>query len=176
VLQRVSSREYLEKTIDKATSREALRIQREIIKTFGAQGAGSVRWAPLSAMTLELRARRGFAGSKALMDRGDLRRSIKVTKLTGRDAAGRFTSGGDGSYFIGVHRNARSSDGGPLVNIAVIHEGGATIKIFGGSPARIPARPFVGPVWEKMGKGVAERIAKDFRDDVLGAGTAGGLG
>jgi hypothetical protein len=167
----VGSKELIEKSFDRAIAQEAHHMQRAIIQTFTQQGAGRVRWAPLSEMTLALRRRRRFAGTKALIDRGDLRRSIKVRKATGRDAGGRFTSGGGASYFIGVHRTERAADGGPLVNIAVIHEQGARIKIFGKSPARIPARPFIAPVWEKEGQKSAERIFENFRRTVLLGGS-----
>jgi hypothetical protein len=154
----VGSKELIEKSFDRAIAAEAHHMQRAIVKAFTQQRAGRVRWAPLSEMTLALRRRRRFSGTKALIDRGDLRRSIKVRKV--KEA-----------WFIGVHRTERAADGGPLVNIAVIHEQGAAIKIFGKSPARIPARPFIGPVWEKEGQKSAERIFENFRRTVLLGGS-----
>ena len=162
----------MEKAFEKSLSREAHRLQAKIVQTFGAQAAPGVRWAPLSAMTLELRARRGFGGSKALLDRGDLRRSIKVRRANTRNAQGQFVAGGKGkatAYFVGVYRSERSRGGGPLVNIAIIQEGGATIKIFGSGSATIPPRPFIGPIWATEAKKSARRIFKDFRREIFGA-------
>jgi hypothetical protein len=170
-LERLSDPKKMEKAFEKSLSREAHRLQGQIVQTFARQGAPGVRWAPLSQMTLELRSRRGFAGSKALLDRADLRNSIKVRKAGARDAKALGISqkpkGALTVYFVGVHRSERARNGGPLVNVAIIQEGGATIKIFGTGSATIPARPFIGPVWAAEAPKSARRIMRDFRREIF---------
>lgn len=169
-LERLSNPKKMEKLFEKSLRKEALRLQGQIVQTFARQGAPGVKWAPLSTMTLELRRRRGFGGSKALIDRADLRNSIKVRKANARDAKGRFLKGGEGKsvfFFVGVHRSERSSTGGPLVNVAIIQEGGAKIKIFGTGSATIVPRPFIGPVWASEAPKSARRIMKDFRLEIF---------
>lgn len=67
-------------------------------------------WAALSSLTVD---RKG--SSKALFDRGDLIGGIKSTRVK------------SGLVFVGVLRKEKDRNGGQLVDIAAVHEHGATI-------------------------------------------------
>lgn len=134
--------------------------------------------------------------SKALINHGDLVRSVNAT-----DIGGSF-SGQTTAWFVGVHRSARGKSGKPMANIAEIHEFGTdpypirvTNKMrrfmmamfiagrmrYPISPSTtiinhpgVPARPFVRPpfeYWEK--RGGPEQLAKDIARE-LGFGSAFG--
>jgi phage gpG-like protein len=118
--------------------------------------------------TIAIRRFRGFKGTKPLIVRGDLRNSITVVKQ------------GDG-VFVGVLRSAKTAAGQSLVNVAAVHELGSrpivlklTPKVrrflhaafraagldapAGDRPStgiaviKIPARPFLAPLFETHGK------------------------
>lgn len=144
--------------IQKALLAEGQFLRAQMVKGFTTQAPGGLRFAPLSPVTLTLRGGSGFSGSKALIRTGTLRGSITVVQEQG------------GVVFVGVHRQSASR-----VNIAKIHEFGATIRVtnkmrlwlmarmkeaaqrgfvVGGSSKRtgfivIPPRPFVRPVFEQ---------------------------
>lgn len=114
-----------------------------------------MRFKPLAEST---KARKG--SSKALIDHGDLVRSINVTKV------------GGGDFFVGVHRNVTARDGQPMVNIAEVHE-------FGTRDGRIPARPYLRPTY-KIWAWDAERVwagvvAREMRLPVGVSKAVGGL-
>lgn len=171
--------------VDRAVHREALRYEKEMKEGIKDQAPGGVRFKPLSAITIARK-----RSSKALIDKADLRNSIGTRKITSK------------AYFAGVHRTAMSRDGGNLANIGAVHELGAEYKqtvtakqarffralYFKGLwpyegwqtvpkegdviNIRIPARPFVAPVFEKLSPGAAKRVM----DDVLkGIGIASRL-
>lgn len=143
--------------IQKALLAEGQLLRGHMVQGFTSQAPGGLRFAPLSPVTLTLRGGSGFSGSKALIRTGTLRGSITVVQEQG------------GVVFVGVHRRSASR-----VNIARIHEFGATIRVtnkmrmflmakmreasqrgfvVGGSSKRtgfitIPPRPFVRPVFE----------------------------
>lgn len=143
--------------IQKALLAEGQYLRMQMVQGFTSQAPGGLRFAPLSPVTLTLRGGSGFSGSKALIRTGTLRGSITVVQEQG------------GLVFVGVHRRSASR-----VNIARIHEFGATIRVtnkmrlwlmarmkeaaqkgfvVGGSSKRtgfitIPPRPFVRPVFE----------------------------
>lgn len=160
---------------------EAEHFRAEVIKGFTSQAPGGQKFKPLSPWTIAKRKATGFRGRKALIHRGDLRRSIKVTKAPG-------------GYFVGVLRSARSASGGSLVNVAATHEFGARVVIvwtpkmrrylkmiarrYGGRKMRggaisggqadvtvaiIPPRPFLQPVADKLRPGSANRVVATFR-------------
>ena len=146
--------------IQKATLAEGQFIRAQMVQGFTSQAPGGQRFAPLSAATMTLRGGSGFSGSKALIRTGTLRGSITVVQETG------------GVVFVGVHRQSAAR-----VNIARIHEYGATIRVtpkmrlflmaklheaaraghvLGGSHKSkspgfivIPPRPFVAPVFHQ---------------------------
>ncbi len=146
--------------IQKAVLQEAHFFRRKIVQGIREQAPGGRKFAPLSPNTLRVRKAQKFRGTKALIRTGGLRNSITVKRV------------GDGA-FVGVLRSARSKTGGSLANIADIHENGRGpflvpitnksrrfLNAVGIDPhpgprfavVRIPARPFIGPVFEKFGK------------------------
>lgn len=111
--------------IDRAVLQEAQFFRSKVIQGFVSQSPGGKDFKPLKETTLAIRRFRGFTGTKALIVRGDLRNSIKVTKkstILGAEA------------FVGVHRTERGKNGESLVNIAAVHE-------FGHGPIVIPVTP-----------------------------------
>lgn len=141
--------------VETATGHVAQKLRKEIVTGIRDQAPGGMRFKPLAEST---KARKG--SSKALIDHGDLVRSINVTKV------------GGGDFFVGVHRNVTARDGQPMVNIAEVHE-------FGTRDGRIPARPYLRPtykvwVWdaERVWAGV---VAREMRLPVGVSKAIGGL-
>ena len=159
-----------------AIRREAELFRKEVVQGIAKQAPAGKRFKALSKHTLVMRKFQKFKGKKALMRRGDLRRSIKVTTAPG-------------GFFVGILRSARSSQGDGLVNIAAVQEFGATIVLkmtpkmrkylamvfrqaglvasaapaTSGASSRViiirnPARPFIEPVAEKLRPGSSERV------------------
>jgi hypothetical protein len=163
--------------LDKSLAAEAHLYRREVIKGMTSQAPAGQAYQPLSALTVAMRKYRRFRGRKALIDRGDLRRSIVVIKAP------------SGGYFVGVLRNAAGRGGRKLVNIAAVHEYGATVNITmtvkmrrflmrafrlarvtlprrsqnSGQRTlvvRIPARPTFGPVFDAMRNDMVKRVVE----------------
>lgn len=106
--------------MDKALYAEAQDLRKVMVRQFAAQKpATGPGWAPLSDFTLDARKAQGFSGSKILIRNADLRNSVAVTRVS------------RGEIFVGVNRTAGNVKGGSfaLVNLGVVHELGATIKI-----------------------------------------------
>jgi hypothetical protein len=170
----------VKEAIDKALLQEAQFFRTKIVEGLREQAPGGQPFAPLAPTTLAIRRFRGFKGTKALMVRGDLRNSITVVKQPG-------------GVFVGVLRTARGKGGQSLVNVAAVHEFGSrpiTIKLTpkarrflhaafraagldapaadrpgtGIAVIKVPARPFLRPVFEKYGE--AEEVAKRFLERV----------
>jgi hypothetical protein len=99
-----------------AVRREAELFRKEVVQGIAKQAPGDKPFKPLSKRTLALRRFQGFKGKKALIRRGDLRKAVKVTIAPG-------------GFFVGILRSARSSTGDNLVNVAAVHEFGATIVL-----------------------------------------------
>lgn len=164
-----------ERAVDVALHQEAQLFRKEVVKGIRDGAPGGKTFLPLSPTTLAIKKvvhkRRS---PKALIMHGDLWRSITVTK-------------GTGGYFVGVLRSARGNDGQSLVNIAAVHEFGSkpiTITMTpkmrrflamvfrkAGLPKpsgsakptiviRVPARPFLGPVGDKMRDGSPKRVSQ----------------
>lgn len=149
---------------EKAIIKEVHRLRRIIVEAFNRGGPDGARWQRLSPMTNLVSRAYGKGDRKPLLDTGDLRNSIQVTQE------------GDG-WFVGVHRNVKGKSGKKIIDIAELHENGAgpfrinvtdkmrkyflwLNKKTGGQikplklstsfiVVKIPARPFIGPVWEK---------------------------
>lgn len=164
------SRARIDRAIDRSINQEARFLQRKIKEGLRQQAPGGQRFRPLSPLTIAVRRFQRFGGTKALIVRGDLRNSIKVVKA------------GSGRYFIGVLRQARGRNGQSLFNVAQVHEFGsrpivlqvtkkmrgflakAFTEAFGSiTPGgggfstgiivtRIPARPFIRPVFERFAR------------------------
>ncbi len=178
--------------VDKAVLQEAQFFRTKIVEGFREQAPGGKPFLPLAPTTLAIRRFRNFKGTKALLVRGDLRNSIVVVKQA------------DG-VFVGVLRSAKGKEGQPLVNVAAVHEYGSrpiVVKLSdkarrflhaafrkasldrpsGEGPStgiaiiKVPARPFLTPVFEKWG-GDPEQVSKRFLDRVarLLAGDFGGV-
>jgi phage gpG-like protein len=177
---------------DKAVLQEAQFFRTKIVEGLRSGAPGGQALQPLAPTTLAIRRLRGGKGTKPLIRHGDLRNSIAVVRE------------GNG-VFVGVLRSAKSSGGGSLVNIAAVHEFGSrpiVVKITpkvrrflhaafrkagldeksGDRPStgvaviRIPARPFLRPVFEKYG--APEEVARRFVERVakLLGGDFGGPG
>lgn len=156
----------LKEALRKAFLQEGQFFRTKVVEGITSQAPGGKQFRPLSPMTLAIRKLLGVGGTKALIERGDLRRSVTVTEH-------------NGDVFVGIIKGRRSSDGRDLVNIAEIHERGSrpiVVKItpkmrallakaarLAGLPeksgsgtgiiiTRVPARPFFAPVWEKYGR------------------------
>ena len=165
---------------DKAVLQEAQFFRTKIVEGLRSGAPGGQAFQPLAPTTLAIRRLRGGKSTKPLIHHGDLRNSIAVVRE------------GNG-VFVGVLRSAKSSGGGSLVNIAAVHEFGSrpiVVKITpkvrrflhaafrkagldeksGDRPStgvaviRIPARPFLRPVFEKYG--APEEVARRFVERV----------
>jgi len=113
----------VKKGISKATGKLAHDLRKQIVTGIRKQAPAGIQFKPLRPATIKKK-----GSSKALIDHGDLIRSINVTKL------------GDLAYFVGVNRSVMAKNGKPMVNIAEVHE-------FGTKDGRIPARPYLRPTW-----------------------------
>jgi hypothetical protein len=170
----------LQSAVDRAVLQEAQFFRTKIVEGIREQAPGGQPFKPLAPTTLAIRRFRGFKGTKALLVRGDLRNSIVVVRKP------------DG-VFVGVLRTAKGREGQPLVNVAAVHEFGSrpiVVKLTpkarrflhaafraagldrpsGGASTgiaviRVPARPFLAPVFEKYGTD-PEQVSKRFLDRV----------
>jgi hypothetical protein len=162
-----TARKRLKDATDKAVLQEAQFFRTKVVEGIREQAPGGEPFKPLAPTTLAIRRFRGFKGTKALVVRGDLRNSIVVVKQPG-------------GVFVGVLRTAKGKDGQPLVNVAAVHEFGSrpiVVKLTpktrrflhaafraagldrpaGDKPTtgiaviKVPARPFLRPVFEKHG-------------------------
>lgn len=115
------------RAVSNATGKLAHDLRKEIVTGIRSQAPGGIHFKPLAPSTIA----RKKNGSKALIDQGDLIRSINVTKL------------GDLAFFVGVHRSVQGKAGKPMWNLAEIHEFGSKKK-----PNRPPARPFLIPSYK----------------------------
>jgi phage gpG-like protein len=156
----------------KAVLQEAQFFRTKIVEGMREQAHGGEPFKAVAPTTLAIRRFRGFKGTKALLVRGDLRNSVTVVKE------------GSGA-FVGVLRTAKGQVGQPLVNVAAVHEFGSrpiAVKLTpkarrflhaafksagldappGDKPSvgiaviKVPARPFLRPVFEKYGGDPAE--------------------
>ena len=187
-----SAPKRLREAQDKAVLQEAQFFRTKIVEGLRSGAPGGQAFQPLAPTTLAIRRLRGGKGTKPLIHHGDLRNSIAVVRE------------GNG-VFVGVLRSAKSSGGASLVNIAAVHEFGSrpiVVKITpkvrrflhaafrkagldeksGDRPStgvaviRLPARPFLRPVFEKYG--APEEVARRFVERVakLLGGDFGGPG
>lgn len=163
------------RAVDRAVLQEAQLYKKEVVQGLTSGRPAGKTLEPLSPTTLATRRGRGMRGSKPLIARGDLRRSVTVVK------------GPFGGAFVGVLRSARGSEGQSLVNVAAVHEQGETVVVrltpssrrflmmilreagiepggggggTGIAVIRIPARPFLRPVFDKLSKGAPARVTK----------------
>jgi hypothetical protein len=104
-----------------AMHQEAHRLRNEIVTGLTKQAPGGEPIKPLAQSTLAARKLAGFDGTKALIERGDLRNAVAVV-FQGNEC------------FIGIPRKAKSQDGKSLVDLAELQE-------YGGPPVVIPITP-----------------------------------
>jgi hypothetical protein len=167
--------------VDKALLQEAQFFRTKIVEGIREQAPGGLAFKPLAPTTLAIRRFRGFKGSRALMVQGDLRNSITVVKERH-------------GVFVGVLRTAKGRGGRPLVNVAVVNEHGSppiVVKLTpkarrflhsafrkagldrpgGEGPStgiaviKVPARPFLGPVFQRYGAN-ADEVSRRFLERV----------
>lgn len=172
-----TAQKRLKDATDKAVLQEAQFFRTKIVEGIREQAPGGQPFKPPAPTTLAIRRFRGFKGTKALLVRGDLRNSITVVREKG-------------GAFVGVLRTAKGATGQPLVNVAAVHEFGSRpiiVKLTpkarrflhaafrragldrsaGDRPStgiaviRVPARPFLRPVFEKYG-GDPEEVSRRF--------------
>lgn len=189
----------VKRAIDRAVLQEAHFMRSKIVEGLRDQAPAGQRFRPLAPSTLAIRRFKRFRGTKALINRGDLRNSIAVH----RDG---------GNAFVGVLRSARGRSGQPLANVAELNEFGsrpivirvtpkmrrflaAALKGSGGGGGggggggtggigiivvQIPARPFIRPIVEKHYSNRAEvadrflwRVGMNLGGDFGGPGVRG---
>jgi len=166
-----------EKAVDEGIAQEAHFMRGKVVEGLREQAPGGQTFKPLVESTIAKRQLLRFRGTKALIVRGDLARSITVQRQP------------SGSYFVGVLRTARGRLGSPLANVAELNEFGSrpiAIRITpkmrrflamlghmtGHEPSedgggtgivvvQIPARPFMRPVAEKY-FGDRDAVAQRF--------------
>ena len=136
----------MEKALNRAATKCALLLVREIKKGIKSQSPGGKKFAPLAEATIEKK-----GSSKALIDTGFLLSAI--TQIIKGDVA-----------FVGLLRGTRNKDGDEIVNIGAIMEFGATVQMPNGVTIVIPARPFLHPVMEKY----LPEIKAIFAEEILG--------
>lgn len=125
-------------SLRQTVGQEAHLLRTSIVKGIRSQRPGGMQFKPLQPSTIA--ARKGNTSTKALIDDGDMIRSIKVMPLFGGEA-----------YFVGVHKMAVDKKGNELANIAEVHE-------WGTRDGRIPARPFLWPSFNAWSKGIESRM------------------
>ena len=125
-------------------AKEALHLKTLIQTGIRSQAPGGQKFVPLKPATI-----RKKGSSKALIDKGDLIRSIKSTKV---DNEGHIR-------FVGVHRKERGGRGQILWNVAEIHEKGAP-------RAGIPPRPFLAPSYKQWRRGAQQRFIKGIAESI----------
>lgn len=128
----------MEMAIHQATGQESHLLRTTIVKGIRAQRPGGIQFKPLAPSTIARRKGRG--STKALIDDGDLIRSVKVMPLFGGE-----------SFFVGVHKQAVDKSGNNLANIAEVHE-------FGTKDGHVPARPFLWPSFNSWKMGIEARM------------------
>jgi hypothetical protein len=157
-----------------AIRREGRFLRDQVTKGIQAQAPGGQSFAKLSPLTLILRQYMRRRSLKALVERGDMVKNIKLHEVD------------DMSVFVGLRKGAVNSDGHDLVEIGIINEFGSKGPVASrmtpkmraflfkalrkmGVPPRaghgdgmihfiIPPRPFFGPVYEKDGRKSGERV------------------
>lgn len=170
----------MQAAFDKALLQEGQFLRGRIVEGIREQAPGGRAFLPLAPTTLAIRQFRGFRGTKALLVQGDLRNSITVVKDGDR-------------VLVGVLRTARSRTGKSLVDIAALQEHGSQPIVMrltpraraflhaafrraeldatsAGHPSigiaiiRIPARPFLAPVFAAYAQ--PDQISRRFLDRV----------
>lgn len=191
-----SMAERWQRLAGQAVLKEANYLRGKIVAGLREQAPGGQAFKPLSPLTLAVRSFVGFKGTKALIRRGDLRNAI-VVKHEGEGANTsafvgvlRTASGKGGESMVNVAEENEFGAGPIVVPItpksrrfyfaALAHAGIEPPASAGGAGAglavaivRIPARPFMRPVFAK--ECTPEAVRLRFYQHVI-AGFAGDLG
>ncbi len=101
------------KAIDRAVLQEAQYMRKKIVEGIREQAPGGQAFKPLAPTTLTKRKLRKFRGTKALIERADLRNGFTVKRIQW------------GAAFVGLLRTAKNKTGKSLANIGEIHEYGS---------------------------------------------------
>ena len=112
----------LPRAMERAIKKEGQNLSGMIKTGMRRQAPGGKKFKPLAESTKMMK-----ESSKALIDHGDLLRSVNVSMFKMGAEAGQ-------AAFIGVHRTVKNKDGESMANIAEIHE-------FGTKPFKIPVTP-----------------------------------
>lgn len=135
------------RAIDRAVLQEAQFMRSKIVEGLRNQAPAGQAFRPLAETTIAVRRFKRFRGTKALLNRGDLRNSIAVHRE-------------GGNAFVGVLRSARGRSGQPLANVAELNEFGS--------------RPIVIRVTPKMKRFLAAALSKSGSAGIGGGGGRGG--
>lgn len=128
-----------DRAVSNAVGKLSHELRREIVTGIRSQAPGGMTFKPLADSTIQRK-----KSTKALINHGDLIRSINVTKLD------KFV------FFVGVHRMYAVRVGAvTMVNIAEIHEFGSKKR-----PGRPPARPFLIPSYKAWRYDAEKRFAE----------------
>lgn len=133
----------MDRYVNRSVAQEAQLLRRMMVSGIRRQAPGGKKFLPISEATKKRK-----KSSKALIDKGDLIRSINVQPLFGGQA-----------YFVGVHKNSGMKNGEPIANIAEVHE-------FGTKDGRIPARPYLRPAFSQWKKGNVARVKVRIMDQM----------
>jgi len=165
----------LKMATDRALRQEAEQLRGEVVEGITKQAPAGEAFSPLARFTLAKRRLRKFSGSKALIRNADLRNAVTATVR-------------NGEAFVGVPRKAKGRDGAQLADVAKLNEFGSDPIIIPVTPkmrrflhvlrreagegastavrtatpgviiTRIPARPFLRPVFDKFRRDAGKRF------------------
>ncbi len=170
--------------IEKSLRKESEFLRTHVVQGIVAQAPGGQAFKPLSPYTIAMRTFLRRRSTKALIERGDLLRGIKVYKIDSM------------TFFVGVKRGVYNREGKPLVNIGVINEFGSKSPVSirmtpamrrylamafrkMGIPYKpgsgdgfihfvIPPRPFLGPVFKRYGSSTGQRVLASMEKNLRG--------
>jgi hypothetical protein len=166
-----------QKSVDRSLLKEGHHLRGQIVTGVASGAPGGKPFAPLSPITLAIRRASGFGGGKPLNVSGALRGSVVVVKRGDGVFVGLLRQGGaqklanvgaihefgatwtqrwtarSRRWFFAMLRKA----GVPALS-GPRRKGGAFRSQTGSVTITIPARPFIGPVWEKERAGIAKRF------------------
>lgn len=147
---RIQSELFLKKAKTVAMKRSLAFFSGKIKKNIRSQGTlAGEPFKPLSDVTLAMRKKEGFKGTKALVRTGQLFRSVHPHFID------------ENNGFVGVKRGKVYAGGGDdVADIAEVQEFGSITE----ERATIPARPFIRPVLDAFGKEAGEVYAKAMQE------------
>lgn len=170
-----------QKSVDRALLREGERLRKGIVTGIASGAPGGQQLAPLSPITIAVRRMKGFGGSKPLIVTGTMRGNVVVHKAAhgavfvgllrqaqakgggslanigeihefGRDFQRKMTRKQYRFLFAAIRRAGLSGPIGPRMKSGAFRSQAGTVHV------RIPARPFVGPVFEKERGSIVKRF------------------